>query len=265
MSGTGGVAERAFSDYVTIMSDGAMPDIHNRIANTSTELATISAPGTNDIPITVGKRAHHIRFIGIKVTVAAGVNTYYGFHIGDHDGTQDTIAQEAHDIILQHCVVDSPDNSSMTHGVLVDGKRVSVLSSWIGNVKLTSQIGGDSTGITSFTGEGLHVYQNDFIESAGEGYITGGTTNAMKVTPSGVEFRRDYFTKRASWTTAQYAMKNHFEIKMGRNIYVESSVMHYQKNNDQFYSIVLKSSNQGDDSPGNAAEFVRVENCEEIG
>lgn len=262
MSGTVVLPERAFSDYVTIMSDGAMPDIHNRITNTSTELATISAPGTNDIPITVGKRAHHIRFIGIKVTVPAGINTYYGFHIGDHDGTQDTVAEQAHDVILQHCVVDSPDNSSMTHGVLVDGKRISVLSSWIGNVKLTSQIGGDSTGINSATGEGLHVFQNDFIESAGEGYITGGTTNAMKVTPSGVEFRRDYFTKRASWTTAQYAMKNHFEIKMGRNIYVESSVMRYQKNNDQFYSIVLKSSNQGDDSPGNVAEFVRVENCE---
>jgi hypothetical protein len=257
MSGTVVLPERNFSDYVTIMSDGVMPDIRNRIANTSPELATVSAPTTNAIPVTVGKRAHHVRFIGIKVTVAAGVNTYYGFHVGDHDGTQDTTAEQAHDIIFQHCVVDSPDDSMMTHGMLVDGKRVSVLSSWIGNVKYNS---GDATGITSYTGEGLHVYQNDFIEAAGECYITGGTTNAMKVTPSGVEFRRCYFTKRASWTTAQYNMKNHFETKMGRNIYVESSVMRYQKNNDQFYSIVLKSSNSGD-SPGNAAEFVRVENC----
>ena len=125
-----------------------------------------------------------------------------------------------------------PDTTMVRHGIMNDGYKVALISSWLGNI-FTRCIPGqgcftDSNGVYSLNGKGAHVYNNSYIEASSENIIYGGdNTTVDGGVPTNFEARRCYFFKRPSWKpnpTPLYNVKNLIEFKYGRRIYIEGNV-----------------------------------------
>ncbi|MEP6704455.1 MAG: PKD domain-containing protein, partial [Acidobacteriota bacterium] len=257
---------RTFSDYVTIRSSAPMPDLRNRVAPDQPGLVTIRGTYTNAVPLTIKKGASKIRLVGLKfepkyVPDIYGPSTYYLAQIGEAFSQSD-VSQNPTKIILEHCVVNPPDDVAVVHAVLNDGYKVSILSSWLGNIRtLGGSFGGqDSQAVASFDGRGAHVYNNTLFEAASENVLYGGVQPGITgLTPANIEFRRCYFTKRLSWRvyigeSHPLNVKNLLETKNARRMYVEGSVFenHWDALRSQLFALVFKSATM----PGSIGEFV---------
>ncbi len=266
---------RNFSDFVTIRSSAPMPDLAVRVSPQQTGLVVFRGTYSNQIPVTIKNRAHRIRFSGVKFEPFPGtpdfVPNYYLLQIGEAFG-QTVPEDNPSKIILEHCVVNPPDNVQVVHAILNDGYQVSILSSWLGNIKTYG--GQDSQAIFSLDGRGAHVYHNTFFEAVSESIIYGGSNNRIDgMVPTNIEFRRCVFTKRTEWRTNNrnsvgdtLNVKNLFETKNARRMYVEGSVFsnHWDALRSQFDAVVIKSSadkpNSGQGVPWAVSEEMVFEN-----
>lgn len=227
---------RNFSDYVTIRSSGTMPDIRNRISPNDGNLAIIKAQDIGPA-LSINNSSSKIRFSGIKFEAWNPTNNASQYNIVVI-GTlnQTSVSQNPQKIIFQHIVINPPDNVPVRHGIGNQGYKISIISSWIGNIYARCFTGGqgcetDSNAIYSITGRGAHVYNNSFIEGSTENVIYGGDDVSIEgLTPTNVEFRRSHFYKREAWKPSlpgvfsPYGVKNIFEFKTGRRVYFEGSV-----------------------------------------
>jgi hypothetical protein len=251
-----------FSDYVTIRSSASMPALTERITPNANGLVTLKAPYGNGVPLRIENGATRIRLVGLKfepkyIPDVNGPSTYYLLQIGA-PFTQTTTATNPSRIIVEHCVINPPDDVNVVHGILNDGYKVSILSSWLGNIKTFG--GQDSQAVISFDGKGAHVYNNTYFEAASENIMYGGAVPTIPgLTPTNIEVRRCYFSKRMAWRVYnvdyhQVNVKNLFETKNARRIYIEGSVMenHWDAMRSQLFALVFKSSV----SPGMPGEFV---------
>jgi Carbohydrate binding module (family 6)/PKD domain/FG-GAP-like repeat len=251
-----------FSEFVTIGTTATLPDLKNRITPDSTSLITIRSElrgvealnVNNGIPN--GNKAGKIRFSGIKFDPkhddwTTDIDAYYIVKVGDYETT--TVAsQNPERVIFQHCVLNPPNNIEIAHGLLNNGYKLSVISSWFGNIKTRSA--GDSQAIFALSGRGSHVYNNNFLEAGSETILYGGTgciTNNCTIdgiVPTNIEMRRNFFTKRLSWRTdyayGEISVKNLFETKTGRRIYAEGNLMtnHWDDYENQASALVFKSA-----------------------
>nr|HQU85840.1 PKD domain-containing protein [Pyrinomonadaceae bacterium] len=129
---------RSFTDFVTIRSSAAMPDMSSRVSPNQSGLVTFRGSYATELPFLIKNRASKIRLSGIKfdpfTNTPETVQNYYLLQIGEAFG-QTTAADNPTKIILDHCVVNPPDNVQVVHAVLNDGYKVSIIGSWLGNVK----------------------------------------------------------------------------------------------------------------------------------
>lgn len=265
---------RTFSDFVTIRSSAIMPEMTVRVSPTQTDLVTFRAAGVAETPLIIKNRASKIRLSGIKFepnTSNPNVPNYYLVQIGEVFG-QTSPSDNPTNIILDHCVVNPPDNIQVVHAVLNDGYKVSILSSWLGNIKTYGSQ--DSQAIFGLDGRGAHVYHNNYLEAVSESVIYGGAGNKIDgQVPTNIEFRRCVFTKRTNWKTNptntngdSLNAKNLFETKNARRLYIEGSLFenHWDALRSQYYSIVFKSTADypggGQGSPWSVSEEIVVEN-----
>ncbi len=266
---------RNFRDYVTIRSSAAMPDLAVRVSPQQPGLVVFRGTYSNEVPVTIKNRAGKIKFSGIKFEPFPGtpdyVANYYLLQIGEAFG-QSVPEDNPSKIILEHCVINPPDNVQVVHAILNDGYKVSILSSWLGNIKTYGSQ--DSQAIFGLDGRGAHVYNNTYFEAASESIIYGGSNNRIDgMVPTNIEFRRCFFTKRLSWRTNitnsvgdTINAKNLFETKNARRMYVEGSVFtnHWDALRSQYNAITLKSSadipNSGQGVPWAVSEDIVFEN-----
>ena len=253
---------RSFTDYVTIRSSAVMPNIKERVSPDQPGLVTFKGTYGNAIPLTIKNGATKIRLVGLKfepknIPDTIGPSTYYLVQIGEAF-TQSNTSQNPSKIILEHCVVNPPDHVSVVHAILNDGYKVSLISNWLGNIQ--TLWGQDSQAVVSYDGRGAHVYNNNFLEAASENVMYGGVVPSIEgLTSSNIEIRRCYFSKRLSWRVYNgdshlVNVKNLFETKNARRIYMEGSVLenHWDAYRSQLFALVFKSAT----SPGGTGEFV---------
>jgi hypothetical protein len=265
---------RNFSDFVTIRSSAVMPDMAVRVSPTQTDLVTFRGSFANESPLLIKNRASRIRLSGIKFDPYNGssdtVPNYYLLEIGQAFG-QTTIADNPSRIILDHCVVNPPNNIQVVHAILNDGYKVSIIASWLGNIKTFGSQ--DSQAIFGLDGKGAHVYNNTYFEAASESIIYGGAGNQIDgLVPTNIEFRRCVFTKPLSWRGLRNSAgdsineKNLFETKNARRVYVEGSLFsnHWDALRSQYNSITMKSASDypggGQGSPWAVSEEFVFEN-----
>jgi hypothetical protein len=267
---------RAFSDFVTIRSSSTFTDMTKRVAPADeSSMAIFRATYYNEVPFTIANRASMIRLSGLKFEPFPGtpedLKNYYLLQIGQAFG-QTSSDDNPSRIIVDHCLVNPPDNIQVVHAVLNDGYKVSIISSWLGNIKTYG--GQDSQAVFGLDGRGAHAYNNDYFEAASESIMYGGAANNIDGrVPTNIEFRRCLFTKRLSWRQLPPLSngetlneKNLFEIKNARRIYIEGSVLsnHWDAGRTQYMAIALKSSTDvypgGSGNPWSIAEEIVFEN-----
>jgi PKD repeat protein len=253
---------REFNDYVTIRSSASMPDVTTRVSANERGLVTIRGTYGNAVPLIIRNGASKIRLEGLKfepkyIPDTSGPSTYYLVQIGEVF-TQTDVSQNPSKIVLEHCVVNPPDDVSVVHAVLNDGYKVSIISSWLGNIRTFGSQ--DSQAVASFDGRGAHVYNNTFFEATAENVMYGGVVPKINgLTASDIEFRRCYFSKRLSWRVYNgeshpLNVKNLLETKNARRVYMEGSILenHWDALRSQLFALVFKSGT----SPGSWGEFV---------
>ena len=266
---------RAFSDFVTIRSSSEMPDMAVRAHPLQQNFAVLKGGHPGEIPLTIKNKASKIRLSGLKFEPFSDtddtIRNYYMLQIGEAFG-QNSADDNPSQIIVDHCVINPPDNIQVVHGILNDGHRVSIISSWLGNIKTYG--GQDSQAVFSIDGRGAHVYNNTFFEAASESIMYGGADNRIEgMVPSNIEFRRCVFSKRLGWRRLRpnsvgdtINIKNLFETKNARRIYVEGSLFshHWDAGRSQYYALVIKSTADqplsGEGSPWAISEDIVFEN-----
>ena len=248
---------RQFSDFVTIRSDEAIPEMAVRTTPRSADYAILRGSYPGEIPMVIKNKASKIRLSGLRFEPFRGsddtIRNYYLLQIGEAF-TQKTTADNPSRIIVDHCLVRPPDNIQVVHAILNDGYKVSVISSWLANIKTYG--GQDSQAVFSLDGRGAHVYNNTLFEAASESVIYGGAGNRIDGhVPTNVEFRRCVFSKPIAWRDSPpnsagdtVNVKNLFETKNARRVYVEGSLFsnHWDAGRSQYYALAIKS---GADQP----------------
>ena len=244
---------RHFSDFVTIRSSGEMPEMAVRVNPLQSPYAVFKGGYPGETPLIIKNKAGKIRLSGLKFEPFSNTNdtirNYYLLQIGEAFG-QITGADNPSQIIVDHCVIDPPNNIQVVHGILNDGYKVAIISSWLGNIKTYG--GQDSQAVFSVDGRGAHVYNNTLFEAASESVMYGGADNRIDgLVPANVEFRRCEFTKRLGWRGLPpnsvgdtINIKNLFETKNARRVYIEGSVFsnHWDAGRSQYYALLIKST-----------------------
>ena len=244
---------RSFTDFVTIRSSAAMPEMPIRVTQRDPGFAVIRGSYPNEIPFIIKDRASKIRLSGIKFEPFHGtddsIQNYYLLQIGEPNTQRSTEDNPSH-IILDHCIVNPPDDLQVVHAVLNDGYKVSVVSSWLGNIRTFG--GQDSQAVFSLDARGAHVYNNTYFEAASESVIYGGSANSIEGNvPTNIEFRRCTFAKPLGWRNlppnsvgATINIKNLFETKNARRVYLEGSIFlnQWDAGRSQYFAFVIKST-----------------------
>lgn len=198
----------------------------------------------------------HIRFIGIEWTTPA-----------DADTGRIVTAEHGDHVIFDRNWIHPAEGKEVAHGVgLLDGANfVGVINSYINGMYCISRAGKctDATGVGGGKGdEQIHTLKiyNNFIESAGENILFGGSA-ATKV-PTDIEIRRNHLFRPMLWKEGEpgyapgasgmpYIVKNNFELKSAIRVLFEANLLEntWGGFSQTGFSILLTPRNQSGQCP----------------
>jgi hypothetical protein len=198
----------------------------------------------------------HVRFIGIEWTTApeADISRMVTAEHGDH-------------IIFDRNWFHPAEGKEVAHGVgIFDGAHmIAVINSYISGLNCIARTGKctDATGIGGGKGDEqistLKIY-NNFIESAGENILFGGS--AATQVPTDIEIRRNHLFRPMSWKEGEpgytptssgqpFIVKNNFELKSAIRVLFEANLLEntWGGFSQTGYSILLTPKSQGGQCP----------------
>jgi uncharacterized protein YjdB len=189
--------------------------------------------------------AHHYRFIGIEMTVKAGVvQNYAPIALENNQTAQTSLSQVPHDIVLDRVYIHGNATLILRRCLLLNSAYTAVIDS---DLRECHDDGSDSQAIAGYNGPGPFKIVNNYLEGAGENVIFGGSDPGISgLVPSDIEIRRNHFFKPATWKGSQWLIKNHLELKNSQRVLVEGNIFENNWAHGQDgTSIVLKTVNQG--------------------
>ncbi len=198
----------------------------------------------------------HVRFIGIEWTTPP-----------DADLGRMVTAEHGDHIIFDRNWIHPAAGREVGHGVgMADGAHmIAVINSYISGLNCIARTGKctDATGIGGGKGDEqistLKIY-NNFIESAGENILFGGS--AATQVPTDIEIRRNHLFRPMLWKEGQpgytptasgqpYIVKNNFELKSAIRVLFEANLLEntWGGFSQTGYSIVLTPRSQSNQCP----------------
>jgi len=220
-------------------SDTVLPGVSNGVfvrakPTDAPNMPTIIADQANVEAFRTEPGANHYRlmFLQIRPSTSYSETDSALISLGDGGSTQNTIASQPHDLIVDRCLVrgyDSPPVGAR-RGVELQCSNCAVVSSYISGMH---QVGFDAQAIGGWNSTGPWLIDNNYLEAAGQGILFGGAGIAIPgAVPSDITVTRNYFFKPRSWQVgnASYAgthwtVKQIFEMKMGVRVLIEGNVM----------------------------------------
>ncbi len=226
-------------------------------------LATIRSSGSSTAGITVASGAHHVRFVGVRVTTAAPqTNALVRIGLGES-----VVEQLPHHITLDRVVVDPGDND-LKRCVAADGDFLAILSSTLARCHSNA---GDSQGVLKMHGRGPLRIENNTIQGGHQSvFLGGGDPSIRGIVPSDVVVRRNDLSRPASWQctgpiitgtntrtclAGQWRTKTNVELKIGKRVLIEGNVICRTPPDAQSgYAVLLKTENQDGGTAGDWSE-----------
>ena len=113
----------------------------------------------------------------------------------------------------------------------------------IADIRLTN---GDSQAIAGWNGPGPFLITNNYLEATGENFLLGDSDPPIYgLVPSDVTFTRNTVSKRVTWRTQGYAVKNLIELKNAQRVTIDGNVLEYNWSGGQSgHAIMLTPRNQ---------------------
>ena len=140
-----------------------------------------------------GAHGYVVRFIEFDGAAHVGYETL--IQIGE-----DTTAVAPYDITLDRVYIHGDRYKGQKRGITLNAKRVSVLNSYISDIKA---VNADSQAIAGYNGAGPFTIENNYLEAAGENVLFGGADPAVSnLVPSDIVLRRNHLFKPLQWRNA---------------------------------------------------------------
>jgi hypothetical protein len=137
-----------------------------------------------------GAHGYVVRFIDFDGVSHLGYETL--IQIGE-----DTTVAPPYDITFDRVYVHGHRYKGQKRGLTLNGKQVSVLSSYISDIKA---VNADSQAINGYNGAGPFTLENNYLEAAGENVLFGGADPAItNLVPSDIALRRNHLFKPLEW------------------------------------------------------------------
>lgn len=213
--------------------------------------ATGSAPGTRITPATAAGLAE-VRASGtapaFQTAATAGGWYLRELNVSADSGLTSTvysvvnIVQGSHDVWIDRVWVHPPQDRQNQRCVAINGARVAVVESWLGECHGK---GFDSQAIILWNSPGVVLIRNNTLSGAGENFMVGGADpNVQGLVPSDITFVRNHVYTPSSWR-GKWTKKNLLETKNVRRLLIEENVFEGSWGDGQTgFAIVLKSANQ---------------------
>jgi hypothetical protein len=206
--------------------------------------------------------ANNYRLVGIEFDKPStnGVliigTGYDGTHSSFDIATQ--VSELPYRITFDRCIVRSSNDAlSIRRGILLCGKYMAVVDSYIDNIKDSTE----AQAIHITFGEGPYKIDNNYLEGAGENFMAGG--DGVPITndiPSDITFTNNYCFKPTAWN-GSWEVKNLFELKRAQRVKVEGNVFENNWVDGQNGTAVLFTPrNQNDDAPWTVVKDVMFRN-----
>jgi hypothetical protein len=198
----------------------------------------------------------HVRFIGIEWTTAADANI-----------ARIATAEHSDHIIFDRNWVHPAEGSEVGHGIgIIHGSHmIAVINSYIDGLNCIARKGKctDATALGGGSGDdpiSALKYYNNFLESAGENILFGGS--GATITPTDIEIRRNHLFRPMLWKEGEpgyapsalgqpYIVKNNFELKNAIRVLFEANLLEntWGGFSQTGYSILLTPVNQSNRCP----------------
>jgi len=198
----------------------------------------------------------HYRFIGIEWTTAPETN------IG-----RIATAEHSDHIIFDRNWIHSGEGSEVGHGVgIIDGSNmIAVVNSYISGLYCIARTGKctDATAVGGGRGDeaiSTLKFYNNFLESAGENILFGGS--AATIVPTDIEIRRNHLFRPMLWKEGQpgytpapsgqpFIVKNNLELKSAIRVVVEANLLEntWGGFSQTGFSILLTPKSQANQCP----------------
>jgi hypothetical protein len=207
----------------------------------------------------------HIRFIGIEWTTAPGA-----------DIARIATAEHSDHVIFDRNWFHPADGAEVAHGIgIIEGSHtIAVINSYINGLYCIAGTGKctDATAVGGGSGDepisALKIY-NNFLESAGENILFGGS--AATINPTDIEIRRNHLFRPMLWKEGEpgytasasgrpFVVKNNFELKNAVRVLFEANLLEntWGGFSQTGYAILLTPKNQGGRCPGCRVNDVTV-------
>lgn len=186
-------------EFVTVRSaanDSVLPPEGVRITPAhARHLPRIMSPNTGPALATAPGAAYwRLMFLELGPTERG----YYDVvTLGDGSREQDTLAKVPHDLVIDRVYVHGDPLHGQKRGIALNSASTEIRNSHISDIKA---IGQDSVAIGGWNGPGPYVIENNYLESAGEGFMLGGADPAIPdLVPTGVIFRQNLVSRPLAW------------------------------------------------------------------
>jgi hypothetical protein len=198
-----------------------------------------------------GNVAHHYRIVGCNLD--AGSYSTYGLFltIGEI-----TYAALSHHMVLDRCVLSAnyPATTANTvyHGITMQSAHAAVVDCY--SEPIIGMLGtGDVQTLFVGTAPGPTHIENNYISAATEGSIFGGSDSGLEgLCQNNVTYVRNDIWKQSAWYSAPMDIKNLFELKSGRFVYVGlNTLANVWGSNQDGTAAVLTNRSQEDGNPWN--------------
>jgi len=172
----------------------------------------------------------HVRFIGLEWTTPPGAD------IG-----RIVAAEHSDHVIFDRNWIHPADGSEVGHGIgIIHGSHmIAVINSYINGLNCIARKGKctDATAVGGGSGDdpiSTLKFYNNFLESAGENILFGGS--AATIVPTDIEIRRNHLFRPVLWKEGEpgytptasgqpYIVKNNFELKSAIRVLFEANLL----------------------------------------
>ncbi|MFN7998091.1 MAG: beta-propeller fold lactonase family protein [Bryobacteraceae bacterium] len=225
-------------------------------------MATLVTPNKNPV-LNFSQSATGFYFAGLQLTVNNGVQGLWNLVLLSANTTQ--TSQLPANIIFDRVYAHGNDQYCV-RGFLADGVGFGLINSYVSGFIHTSY---DTQAVMAYNSPGPFLISNNYLEATGENIMLGGgnacslsgstwacTPRIAGVIPSDATITRNWFNKLyVAWygkptSGAKYDVKNHFEIKNGQRVLLDSNVFTYMWQQGQGSNSIVLTPRTGCASSG---------------
>ncbi len=212
---------KPLTGFVTIQSSSVanLPADKRVSPSQRSSMAMITGGLLTRPAISTANGAHHYRFVGIEF----GPTTKGYFNIIQIGLGQERSAEElAHHIEFDRVYIHGSPTDGQRRGIAANGRHIKITNSYFADFK---RKGEESQAIAMWGADGPIEIVNNYLEAGAQSVLFGGAESRLGFIPANSIVRDNWMNKPVEWRGTDWVVKNHFEIKSGRNIKVENNLM----------------------------------------